>query len=558
MRGTHYVIMGSLGATAKAMRPIFIALDTCSGYNIIRRSALPSGWERLTIAEERLPALCDANGNPIKLDGAVQLRLRLANQVYSVTFIIAAQLSVDVILGTAFQNKHVRAIQCMARRVQLNSGTIPILTPDEQTPEFLAENSERSGEASLCSSADRVRKSAPPYRIRLAKAVTLPGFSQCAVRVSSDARGLCLIEPKHGVFVKYQVRASNGVFEAHPDRPTTLVVSNFGETPRKLPKGMVIAYATRSPVAIVSLDGPGARQLANCLHISEGRPAPPPETDTAAAVPLADQPVTTVTAEPITKPTPEPLPHPQKADWRGTVDLTEVDDHDLKPKIMAMLEKHSSMWDGQLGCIRATDHRIELRPGTRPIRQQPYRTGFAKRDVIATHIGEMLQAGVIEPTHSEWASPVVLAPKKDGTLRFCIDYRRLNAATIPDAYPLPPMDDCLDSLAAAKVFTTLDAFWGYWQIPIAIEDRDKTTFTTHMGTFRHTRMPFGLRNAPATFQRALDIVLSGVRWQTCLVYLDDVVVFSRSYEEHVDHVDHIPSLLAEAGVKLKLKKCFFL
>ena len=119
----------------------------------------------------------------------------------------------------------------------------------------------------------------------------------------------------------------------------------------------------------------------------------------------------------------------------------------------------------------------------------------------------MLDAGVIEPAGSEWASPVVLVPKKDGSLRFCIDYRRLNTKTAADAYPLPRMDDCLDSLGDAAIFTTLYCNSGYWQIPVAPEDGDKTTSTTHIGTFRHTRMPFGLRNAPATFQRALDIIL---------------------------------------------------
>ena len=139
----------------------------------------------------------------------------------------------------------------------------------------------------------------------------------------------------------------------------------------------------------------------------------------------------------------------------------------------------------------------------------------------------MLEARVVEPATSEWASPVVLVPKKDGSPRFCIDYRRLNAKTEADLYPLPRMDDCLDLLGDAGIFSTFDCNSGYWQISVATEDRDKTTFITHMGTFRHVRMPFGLRNAQATFQRALDIILSGVRWQTSLIYLDDVIVFSK-------------------------------
>ena len=151
----------------------------------------------------------------------------------------------------------------------------------------------------------------------------------------------------------------------------------------------------------------------------------------------------------------------------------------------------------------------------------------------------MKRAKVIEPAQSEWASPVVMVTKKDGSPRFCVDYRKLNANTIRDAYPIPRMDDCIDSLGGASIFTTLDCNSGYWQIPIMPEDRDKTAFVSHAGAWQFLRMPFGLTNAPATFQRALDILLSGVKWQFCLVYLDDVIIFSKSEEEHLLHVDQV-------------------
>ena len=222
-----------------------------------------------------------------------------------------------------------------------------------------------------------------------------------------------------------------------------------------------------------------------------------------------------------------------------------------------MLRQHSSLWDGALGTIRATEHRIPLEPGTKPICSMPYRKGPAMREMVAKKVHKMLNAGVIEPTSTEWASPVVLAPKKDGSPRFCGDYRRLNAKRLADPYPLPRMDDCIDSLGDAAVFTTLDCNSGYWQILVAPEDRDKTTLTTHMGTFRHLRLPFGLKGAPATFQRALDIIFSGVRWQICLVYLDDVIVFSRTQDEHAEHLGTVLSLLRSAGISLNLKKCSF-
>ena len=119
------------------------------------------------------------------------------------------------------------------------------------------------------------------------------------------------------------------------------------------------------------------------------------------------------------------------------------------------------------------------------------------------------------------------------------------------------MDDCLDSHRDTGVFSTFDCNSGYWQIPVASEDGDKTTFITHMGTFRHVRMPLGLRNAHATFQRPLEFILSALRWQTCLIYLDDVIVFSKDTKEHIAYVDQVLTLLRQAGVSLKLKKCEF-
>lgn len=215
------------------------------------------------------------------------------------------------------------------------------------------------------------------------------------------------------------------------------------------------------------------------------------------------------------------------------------------------------MWSGTLGTIKATQHRIDLTPGANPVYQPPYRAGPAARVTEKTEVQRMLQAGVIEPSMAEWASPVVLVPKPDGSKRFCIDYRRLNAITIRDSYPIPRMDECIDSLGEASVFTTLDANSGYWQVEIAPGDRDKTTFTCHEGLYRFIRMPFGLKNAPATFQRAIDIILSKVKWQYALVYLDDVIIYSKSVEDHFAHVRTVLTLLQNAGVSLKLNKCSF-
>jgi len=157
--------------------------------------------------------------------------------------------------------------------------------------------------------------------------------------------------------------------------------------------------------------------------------------------------------------------------------------------------------------------------------------------MIRGRVNRMLEAKVVRPSTSEWASPVVVVRKKDGSPRFCVDYRRLNAVTKKHSYPISRMEDCIDSLGDARVFSTLDCNAGYWQIPMAPDDIDKTAFTCHMGTYEYLQMAFGLTNAPATFKRALDIILCGMTWQTCLVYLDDVIVFSGTPENHVRALD---------------------
>ncbi|OWZ05360.1 LOW QUALITY PROTEIN: hypothetical protein PHMEG_00022563, partial [Phytophthora megakarya] len=166
----------------------------------------------------------------------------------------------------------------------------------------------------------------------------------------------------------------------------------------------------------------------------------------------------------------------------------------------------------------------------------------------------MLAAGVIEEANGAWWFPVVLVRNKDGEVRFCVDYRALNAVTKKDVYPLPRIDETLEALGGALLFTTLDLRSGYWQIRVADVDKDKPAFTTRSGLYRFVRMPFGLSNAPSTFQRMMNSVLRGLTWSTCLVYLDDIILFTRGgIERHVLELE----VVLERRLTVKLKKCVF-
>ena len=201
--------------------------------------------------------------------------------------------------------------------------------------------------------------------------------------------------------------------------------------------------------------------------------------------------------------------------------------------------------------------------GDAPPRRQPVRrTPFAARTKVARQLREMQSQGVIEPSTSPWASPVVLVRKKDGSLRFCIDYRHLNLVTKPDVFPVPRMDDLLDELGQSKFFSTLNLASGYWQVKVHPDSREKTAFITHQELYEFKVMPFGLRNAPAVFQRLMQCVLARPNppegSDFVSVYLDDVIVFSRTLDDHMRHLSLVIDRLAKAGLKLKPSKCHFM
>lgn len=200
-----------------------------------------------------------------------------------------------------------------------------------------------------------------------------------------------------------------------------------------------------------------------------------------------------------------------------------------RSQLLHLLAQFRSSFDvaqPTLGRTSTVSHHIDTGSNA-PLRQRPYRVSAKERQVISEHVDDMLQRGVIRPSHSPWASPVVLVTKKDGSIRFCVDYRRLNKITRKDVYPLPRIDDALDSLQGAEFFSSLDLRSGYWQVPMSAVDRPKTAFTTPDGLYEFNAMPFGLCNAPARFERMTDNILRGLNWSTCLCYLDDIVVFAR-------------------------------
>ncbi|KAI4883695.1 hypothetical protein NFI96_009130 [Prochilodus magdalenae] len=208
------------------------------------------------------------------------------------------------------------------------------------------------------------------------------------------------------------------------------------------------------------------------------------------------------------------------------------------------------------GLAKGVEHQIRLND-PRPFRERSRRIAPADIDDVRQHINELLAAGVIKESRSPYASPIVVARKKNGCVRMCIDYRTLNARTIPDQYTMPRIDDALDCLSGSKWFSVLDLRSGYYQIAMAAEDQEKTAFISPLGFYEFQRMPQGIMGAPATFQRIMEKAVGDMHLLQVIVYLDDIIVFGKTLEEHEERLLKVLDRLEEVGLKVSISKCQF-
>lgn len=212
-----------------------------------------------------------------------------------------------------------------------------------------------------------------------------------------------------------------------------------------------------------------------------------------------------------------------------------------------------SLFMDKPGRTDIVQHHIALKDAS-PIRQAVYRVPERLLPVLKEELETMQDLGVIEPSLSEWSSPVILVPKKDGSLRFCLDFRKLNSVSRFDPYPMPRVDDLIEKLGKARFLTTLDLCKGYWQVPLTPKSRELTAFKTPFGHFHFKVLPFGLHGAPATFQRLMDYILRGTEGFAG-AYLDDIVIFSHSWEEHIGHLHEVLIRIKAAGLTIQPDKC---
>lgn len=229
-------------------------------------------------------------------------------------------------------------------------------------------------------------------------------------------------------------------------------------------------------------------------------------------------------------------------------------------QLRSVLSKYAQVFavgEEDLGYTDRVVHEIKLvddAPVNLPYRRIPP-TQYKE---VKEHISQLLRKGVIQESSSAYVSPVVVVRKSDGTIRLCVDYRKLNQKTMRDAFHLPRIDESFDALQGAKFFSSIDLASGYHQVAVAEHDRHKTAFTTPFGLYEHLRMPFGVCNGPATFQRLMQATMNDLVFQILLVYLDDICLFSNTFSEHLERLDLVLRRLQETGLKVKIEKCHFL
>ncbi len=570
-------------------RKTLSTLDTGAGPNIIRADLVPHDADIINVEG------CDlvgASGEPLGITSLAVFRLAIGEINIEMEAYVSPNLATDLLLGCHFCDKYVESIQPRHQLVELHDGTIiPIVRRSRN----------RYPHCPVSFVDDR--KGRVSSKITVAEDVVLEPHSQTFISVTSQKGGLLEISSDDRLYRKKHCLLSGGIAQVTPHEPFGMFIANFRKTPVRLQKRQVVGRA--------QLAGPHIYDTNIDINTVIGPVCPTPDSVASPNSHVIDP--STISPEPLSEfsfPEDEAVPpppkrselHPKRVRWSEREDQMIPDDHksssqpvcltekpdadtealahhremnekkddpldDLKAehlsaadrdRLLALLAKYPKLYDGTMGGITVTQHAIDLVPVAKACHTMPYRTGQEAREIIKFEVDRMLKMKVIEPAQSEWASPVVLVPKADGSRRFCVDYRRLNKLTIRDSYPLPRMDECIDSLGEARYLTTLDCLSGFWQIPMKPEDRDKTTFVCHHGSYRYLRMPFGLMNSPATFQRAIDIILAGFKWSTCLIYLDDIIVFSKDKETHFKDLEDVLDALARANVTIKLKKCSFL
>ena len=469
-------------------------LDSGANRTLIRASLLTG------VPLPQIPGgLSDVTGRRSPLYGPTEVSLEIGGVSIRQTVYAADHLSDDVILGLDFLKQNHCVLDFQTGLIRIGSQSIPF-----------SEQPEVDG-------GDRF----PPraLRIRVLEPVTVAPGMERLVRCKPVGQ-------------KFE---SLGIVEAGTFNRAGLVVGRSVVDPRARSVKILVANVTESPIKIRAGTAVGTCEEVELL----------PDTLEANG---EDHNRSVIRTGVETLPT-----HLARLLDESSRDLTS----EQSEKVRNLLSNYSDVFssnDQDLGQTSVIEHRIDTGE-SRPVKTPPRRIPIHKRQEVEDTVKQLNEQGLIEPSSSPWSSALVLVRKKDGSLRCCVDYRRLNAVTIKDSYPLPRIDDTLDALSGSNWFSTLDLKSGYHQVALAEKDKPKTAFSTGNNLWQWRVLPFGVCNGPATFERLMDSVLAGMHWQSLLVYLDDIIVFGRSFSEELQRLEDVFRRMKSANLKLNPKKC---
>ena len=489
---TVFQIQGVINA-----QPVHFMIDTGAAVSLISLNC----WHKIKTLEDKLnvqykPGLVGVDGSSLQVAGTAQLYAYFAGQKFIVSAIVVESLQMPAILGIDFLESNKCVIDTGSKSLQIKGVKQPI--PLQQP-------------------GDTPTKPSCIWAI-LPKTIRIPGNSE--MEVMAKLGGAC-----QGETLYVEGRSM-------PHQPSILVAAavvspgESQEIPIRLvnwaPDSVTIYKGTR----VATLE-----EMNSDIIVSEVKPTREPTGEVS-----------------------EKKLELLRATVASTSGSLTTQQQDKLLQLLLCYEDVFAVNDSNLGCTSRLQHHIDTGSAV-PVRQPARRIPPYQREEVKSLLDDMEKRGIIQPSKSPWASPVVLVRKKDNTIRFCVDYRRLNELTRKDAYPLPRVDDTLETLSGSRWFSTLDLLSGYWQVEVAENDRAKTAFTTKEGLYEFKVMPFGLSNAPATFQRLMDLTLAGLQWSQCLVYLDDIIVVGRTFEEHLHNLGLVLERLQGAKLRVKPSKC---
>lgn len=472
-------------------------IDTGASINLIDQnwmhSKLPSVCHM--IQKPRIKCARAANGSDLKIEGFILLPILVNGELFPVPLNVSRNLNASVILGKKFLQKHGAIIDCGRSKLKLKKHSqIRVLEKQE----------------------------IPPHTQSVVKARLSNKLPANTIGLCQGGRRVTAL----GILVANTVSCVT-------DQSAHLVVMNTSEEP-------IILYPRT--------------KLGTFTLIDSKEMIPLPD--------MQDEYVNEVYSTSVDKEMSKSDPRLQEVLSKISLNTTHLSTSETL-EITDLFAEYIDIFKvegGPHGHYSGVKHEIKT-DGHPPIRSRPYRYAPHIQTEIRKQVHEMLDQGVIKESISPWSFPVVMVPKahSPGSYRFAINFKKLNDICPRDNFPLPNINDALDSLGAAKpkYFSTLDLAAGYWQIDLEESAKPLTAFVTQDGLYEFQRMPFGLHNAPATFQRAMQEILRGLNWKCVLCYLDDIIIFSNSFSEHLGHLRQIFDRLRQAGLKLQAKKCTF-